>query len=213
MGGIQTFCGVVTNAGKARFQGLEVEASAKVARDFATAGDLLTLSGSLGYIDADFRKYITNIALPGQAARPTDVADFRRVQNTPKWTASGTLAYDTPVGDGRLGFNSTVSYRSTTYQFEIPNPFFDQKGYGLFDASLVYRAAGDRWSIGLHGKNLLDRQYKTSGYTFIAADPLTGALTRNPANGALIPALGKEGVLSAFYGNPRQVFVTAGVKF
>ena len=41
---------------------------------------------------------------------------------------------------------------------------------------------------------------------------MTGELAR-AANGSLIPALGKEGVLTAFYGNPRQVFVTGTVKF
>ena len=40
----------------------------------------------------------------------------------------------------------------------------------------------------------------------------TGVLLRN-AQGNLIPALGKEGVLTVFYGNPRQVFVSFGVKF
>ncbi len=213
--GVATFCGVVTNAGKARFQGVEVEASAKVARDFTTAGDALTLSGSLGYIDAKFLRYITNIPIPGQPGRstPTDVAAFRQVQNTPEWTASGTLVYATPVGSGRLNASTTVSYRSKTFQFEIPNPFIDQEGYAIWDASLVYRSEGDRWSIGVHGKNLLDKEYKTSGYTFLSINPTTGALLTNPATGRFISALGTEGVLSAFYGNPRQVFATVGVKF
>jgi iron complex outermembrane receptor protein len=206
-GGIATFCGVTTNAGKARFQGVEAEASAKVARDLATAGDTLTLSGSLGYIDAKFRQYITNIA-----GKPTEVSDFRHVQNTPKWSASGTIAYDAPIGAGRLNVNTTLSYKSKTYQFEIANPFLDQKGYSLWDASLVYHAAGDRWNIGIHGKNLTDTRYKTSGYTFMSADPRTGVLLRN-AQGNLIPALGKEGVLTVFYGNPRQVFVSVGLNF
>lgn len=207
VGGIATFCGVVTNAGKARFQGIEVEGNAKLARDFATAGDTLSLGFSLGYIDAKFLRYITNIA-----STPTDVASFRQVQNTPKWTLSGSLGYDAPVGSGRINFNTTVSYRSKTFQFEIPNPYIDQDGYALWDASLLYRSEGDRWSIGIHGKNLLNQKYKTSGYTFLSANPTTGALLTN-AGGNFIPALGKEGVLSAFYGNPRQVFATVGVKF
>ncbi len=207
VGGIATFCGVVTNAGKARFQGLELEANAKLARDFAMAGDTLTFGYSLGYIDAKFLKYITNIA-----STPTDVSAFRNVQNTPKWTLSGSLAYDAPVGSGRINLNTTVSWRSKTFQFELPNPFIDQNGYGLWDASLVYRSDGDHWSIGIHGKNLLNQRYKTSGYTFLAANATTGALLTT-AGGSFIPALGKEGVLSAFYGNPRQVFATVGVKF
>ena len=88
----------------------------------------------------------------------------------------------------------------------------DQDGFTLGDASAVYRSEGDRWSIGIHGKNLLDKQYKTSGYTFLSANPTTGALLRN-AGGNFIPALGREGVLSAFYGSPRQIYATVGVKF
>ena len=150
------------------------------------------------------------------------MAEFRKVQNTPKWTASGTLNYTTPLGAGDLNFNTTVSYRSKTVQFEIPNPYIDQKGYSLWDASLVYTAPGDRWTIGIHGKNLLDKEYKTSGYTFMAANPTTGELLRSTGTtlvcgkavpaGNLIPALGCEGVLSAFYGNPRQVFLSLGYK-
>jgi len=206
--GVQTFCGVVTNAGKARFQGFEFEGNTRLGEDLMASGDRLNLAASLGYIDAKFREYITQIAGVG----PTDVADFREVQNTPKWTASGTLGYETPVGPGTLSANTTVSYRSKTFQFEIPNPFIDQKGYALVDASLVFRSESDVWSIGLHGKNLLDKEYKTSGYTFVAANPTTGALLTN-AQGNLIPSLGREGTLTAFYGNPRQVFVSLGYKF
>ena len=194
--GLPSFCGVVSNAGKARIQGFEAEASAKLARDFATPGDALILSGSLGYIDAKFRQYISNIVVAGKPT-PTDVAAFRKVQNTPKWTASSTLAYTTPLGSGGLDFSTTISYRSKTYQFEVANPFIDQKGYTLFDANLVYHGAQDRWSIGIHGKNLFDKHYKTSGYTFVAADPISGVLTKR-TDGTLIPALGKEGTLTAF---------------
>ncbi|WP_156840328.1 TonB-dependent receptor [Novosphingobium aquimarinum] len=204
--GLPSFCGVVSNAGKARFKGLELETNARLARDMMTPGDRLTFSGSLGYIDAEYREYITNIG-----GVPTDVADFREVQNTPKWTASGTLGYETPLGAGTLRLASTVSYRSKTYQFEIPNPYIDQKGFALWDANIVYHSDSN-WSIGVHGKNLLDKEYKTSGYTFIAVDPVTGVPAIG-ANGLPVPTLGPEGTLTAFYGNPRQVFVSASIEF
>ena len=209
VGGVPTpsFCGVVSNAGKARFKGLEFESNARLAQDFLTGGDRLSLSTAVGYIDAEYREYVTNIG-----GVPTDVAAFRKVQNTPKWTASGTLGYTTPVGDGSLYAGSTLSWRSKTYQFEIPNPYIDQKGYALWDASIVYTAPDDRWTLGLHGKNLLDKEYKTSGYTFVAANATTGAIVNNAA-GFPTPTLGREGTLTAFYGNPRQVFVTGTVKF
>lgn len=207
VGGLPTFCGIITNAGKARFKGVELEANLSMGRDLVSSGDRLNLSGSLGYIDAEYKEYIANIA-----ATPTDVADFRQVQNTPKWTASGTLAYSTPVGGGDLNVSTTYSYRSKTYQFEIPNPYLDQKGFGLLDASLVYTAPDGRWSLGVHGKNILDKRYKTSGYTFLATNPITGALLTAP-NGRFIPTLGTEGTLTAYYGNPRQVFATATLAF
>ncbi len=207
VGAVTTFCGVVSNAGKASFKGVELEANARLGRDLAAVGDRLNLSGSLGFIDAKYNKFITNIG-----GVPTDVADFRQVQNTPKWTASSTLAYATPVGEGDINFSTTLSYRSKTYQFEIPNPYIDQKGFTLWDANLVYSAPGDHWSIGIHGKNLTNKKYKTSGYTFVVANPTTGAIIPG-ANGLPQPSLGKEGTLTAFYGNPRQVFVTGTIKF
>jgi iron complex outermembrane receptor protein len=211
-GNIPSFCGVVTNAGKARFRGFEGEIGGRVGEDLLTGGDRLRFSGAVGYIDAKFRQYITNIGA-GAAAKPVDVADFRHVQNTPKWTFNQSTTYSAPLGSGSLDLTESISYRSKTNQFEIANPFLDQEGYALLDASVVYHGADDRWSLGLYGKNLTDKQYKTSGYTFMAADPVTGALARRPTNGTLIPALGAEGVLTAFYGNPRQVFVTATVKY
>lgn len=205
--GLPNFCGIITNAGKARFQGVEAEANARLVRDFATPGDRLNLSGSLGYIDAKYREYITQITGVG----PVDVAKYRRVQNTPRWSGSATLSYLTPLGDGDLSFSSTVSFKSRTYQFEIANPYIDQNRYALLDASLVYTAPEGRWSIGIHGKNLTDKEYKTSGYTFIGADPKTGQIAT--VGGNVVPTLGTEGTLTAFYGNPRQVFVTATLQF
>ena len=205
--GLPSFCGVTSNAGKATFKGVELEFNARLGESVANDGDRLNLLGAVGYIDAKFDQYISNIA-----SVPTDVAAFRDVQNTPSWTASATLAYMTPVGAGRLNLGTTVSYRSSTTQFEIPNPYIDQSGYALVDASLVYTAPDDRWSIGLYGKNLFDKEYKTSGYSFIAGNATTGVPILG-GTGLPVASLGREGTLTAFYGNPRQVFLTAGVKF
>lgn len=207
VGGIPSFCGVVSNAGGATFKGLELETTARLGRDMMTVGDRLSLALTGGFIDAEYTEYVTNIG-----GVPTDVAEFREVQNTPKYTGSATLSYSTPMGAGDLDFSTTLSYRSKTYQFEVPNPYIDQSGYALLDANLVYSAPGRAWTIGLHGRNLTDKEYKTSGYTFIGADPVTGAIPLG-ANGFPVPTLGTEGTLTAFYGNPRQVFVTGTVRF
>ena len=196
---LPSFCGVVSNAGKARMQGFELESRLRMGG--------LTLSGALGYIDAKYLKYITNIA-----NTPTDVAKFRKVQNTPAWTGNVNARYDVALGEGEVGIGAGVSWKSKTYQFEVPNPYLDQPAYALIDASLVYTAPAKRWTLGVYGKNLANKKYKTSGYTFMAANPTTGDLL-TAANGNLIPSLGREGTLTTFYGNPRQVFVTATVSF
>jgi iron complex outermembrane receptor protein len=202
--GQQTFIGVTTNAGKARIRGVEYEGSFLAARDLFAASDRVDLNWSLGYIDAKYKQFID--------ARGLNVADRRAFQNTPKWTTSGSIGYTTPVGPGKLNINSTLSWRSSTQQFELRTPGLDQKGYALLDASLVWTSDGDRWTVGLHGRNLTDKKYIVSGYNFLSQNADTGNFNRTPA-GALIPTLGREGVLTAYYGNPRQVFATVGMKF
>ena len=235
VGGISTFCGITTNAGSATFKGVEFEGTARVAQDFAGIGSRLNLAATVGYLDAKYDEFVTNVAAfdengnpdPTSPAQPIDVAKFRKIQNTPKWTLSSSLDFSAPVGDGFLSANATVSYRSKTHQFETPSPFLDQKGFALFDANLIYRFGGDdRFSIGLHGKNLTDKRYITSGYQFLNANPVTGqpVLSAAPflAGGAPNPnfavpgiasSLGTEGVVTAFYGNPRQIWLSLGAKF
>ncbi|HEU0310155.1 MAG TPA: TonB-dependent receptor [Sphingomicrobium sp.] len=224
-GGVPTFVGITTNAGKARFQGVEVEANWAIAEDLATSGDRLNFNGTLGFLDAEYREFITVVNRDENGALlidpvtllPTsveiDMADFREVQNTPKWTLSGGLNYDTPLASGRLNVNSTLSYRSSSQQFEIAAPGIDEDGFALLDASIVWRSAGDRWSIGLHGKNLTDTKYITSGYVFLLQNPYTGEYINGAGQPAFTPTLGREGILSAFYGNPRQIFLSLGAKF
>jgi iron complex outermembrane receptor protein len=226
--GVPTFVGVTTNAGRANFKGLEFEGTAALLRDFAGPGSRLNLSGTLGYLKARYKEFITQVAFfdeagnpaPTSPGQPIDVADFRRIQNTPKWTASGTLDFSVPVGAGDLSGNATASYRSKTFQFETPSPYLDQPGYALFDANLIYNFPGDRVRLGLHGKNLTDKRYITSGYQFLTVNPVTGQpiLSASPASPVfgqpgIAPSLGREGVVTAFYGSPRQVFLSLQFDF
>jgi iron complex outermembrane recepter protein len=204
VGGVQSFCGITTNAAKAHIKGVEFEGNAILARGFAGAGSTITLSGSAGYIDA---KYISFIGPTG-----TQIADFRYFQNTPKWTLSGTLGTALPIASGSFTASSTLSYRSLTHQFEFYSPFLDQPGYALLDANATYTfGSKHQYSIGIHAKNLTDQRYKIGGYQYINVNVVTGVPILT--GGKLTPTLGKEGVATAFYGNPRQVFGTFSLKF
>jgi iron complex outermembrane recepter protein len=206
-GGLPTFCGVTTNAGKARMRGVEIEANARLAQNLATAGDRFSFAGSLGYLDGKYLTYIANIN-----NQPTDVAANRKIQNTPKWTMSGTLDYDTPAWGGHLDANTTIAYRSASQQFEISTPFLDQPAYALWDANILWRSHGNRYELGVHAKNIGNKKYVIGGYSYLLGDPVTGALTYNGA-GLPFPTLGKTGVATGFYGPPREIFLSAAVNF
>jgi iron complex outermembrane recepter protein len=227
VGGLATFCGITTNAGGARFRGIEFESNLRVGENLTTAGDRLTFSDSLGYLDAKYTHFISVVTrdvtgaliLDPVTRKPisiqTDLAKFRHIQNTPKWTLSGTLDYDTPLSGGRLDLNTTVSYRSSSQQFELASPGLDQPGFALWDANLVWRSPANRWELGLHGKNLLNKKYIIGGYNFLLQNPYTGAyILPNPGGTpGLSPTLGKTGVLTGYYGNARQVFLSATFNF
>ncbi len=202
--GQQTFIGVTTNAGGARIDGIEGEFNLVAARDFAAGGDRLTLSGNFGYLDARYTQFIDG--------RGIDVADRRSFQNTPDWTASGTIAYSVPVGDGSVDFGTTVAYRGDSQQFELRTPLLDQPAYALWDVNIAWNI-NDRYTVSVHGRNLTDKQYIVSGYNFLLQNPDTGEFVRNATTGNLVPTLGTEGVLTAYYGNPRQVFATFSARF
>ena len=140
------------------------------------------------------------------------MADRRSIQNTPDLTASGTLSYSTPVGAGSINASTTISYRSASQQFEIPTPGLDQPGFALWDANLVWNI-DDMFSLGVHGRNLTNKRYITSGYNFLRQNPDTGQFILPNGQPGISSTLGAEGVLTAYYGNPRQVFVTGTVKF
>ncbi|HYX45282.1 MAG TPA: TonB-dependent receptor [Sphingomicrobium sp.] len=224
VGGIQTFCGITTNAGKARFRGVEWEGNLRVADNIAAAGDRLNLATSLGFLDAKYLQFLTvvnrnpdgSLIIDPVTGKPTsiqaDLANFRKIQNTPKWTLSGSLDYNTPLSGGRLDVNTTLSHRSSSQQFEIHTPQLDQGAFSLWDANIVWRSSGARYEIGLHAKNILNKKYVVSGYNFLTQNPYTGAFILDGA-GNPIPALGKTGVLTGFYGNPRQVFLSAAINF
>lgn len=189
-----TFIGITSNAGAATIRGVEFEGQARLGRDLVTMGDRLGFNWAIGYIDAGYDEFVD--------AFGNDVANQRVFQNTPEWTLSGTANYSLPAFGGDLSFLTTLSYRSKTSQFEVQSPL-DQPGYALWDASLVWTSDDDHWQIGVHAKNITDERYIVSGYNFVAPD---GA-------GGFIPTLGREGTLTAFYGDPFRLFASARMRF
>jgi iron complex outermembrane receptor protein len=192
----ESFIGITSNAADADVNGIEFEGTALVGKDFAGEGSRFSINWSLGVLDAKFNTFID--------AFGNDVADQRVFQNTPDITAHMGFNMGLPVASGMMDVIGLASLRSDASQFEVPNPFLDQDGFVLVDASVVYTADSGLYSIGVHGKNLFDKEYIVAGYNFVA-----GGVGGAP----FIPTLGREGTLTGFYGDPRRIFVTAQINF
>jgi iron complex outermembrane receptor protein len=192
----ETFIGITSNAAEADVNGIEFEGNALVGNDFAGDGSRFSINWSLGVLDAKYNTFIDNFG--------NDVADQRVFQNTPDITAHMGFNFGLQMAGGMTDFIGLASFRSDASQFEVPNPFLDQDGFVLVDASVVYTVDSGLFSIGLHGKNLFDKEYVVAGYNFV-----TGGVNSAP----FVPTLGREGTLTGFYGDPRRIFVTAQVNF
>lgn len=196
------FNGFTTNAAAATLFGIEVDGYATLAEDMFHSGDSLTYNYTLGYINAEFDEFL---GASVDNMPPEDISDQAVFQNTPAITAYSMLTYAKPMSllgrDGDASIFGSFSYRSETHQFNFESPI-DQPGFVLLNAGLNWATNDGRLQLSVHGTNLLDKEYIVAGYDFVSNQQ---AFASTP--------LGSTGVLTAFFGNPRQVFGTVEVAF
>ncbi len=196
-GSVNGFAGTLTNAGKAKIAGVELEAIARVT-------DQLTVSAMFSAIDAKYKEWMV-----ANGKSLVNVADQAEFQNTPKTSANLSATYDWPLTafgyTGTLSLNNSVSYKSKVYQSEMvrmtgiasidanvpQNLMLTQEGYGLWDAGLVWTSSDRKVQLALNGRNLLDKRYKVAGYGFA----------------------GFFNTITTFYGDPRTVKASLSMKF
>jgi iron complex outermembrane receptor protein len=196
-GSVNGFAGSLTNAGKAKIKGLELEAIAYLTNS-------LNVSAMVSHINARYDEWMV-----ANGAKLVNIAGSTEFQNTPKNSANIAVNYDWPLAvmgrSGSMSLSNSVSYKSKVYQTEIArstgvasldatipgNLMLAQDGYALWDAGLVWTSADRKIQVGLHGRNLTDKRYKTAGYNFS----------------------GFFNTVTAFYGDPRTVRATVNVKF
>ena len=119
-----------------------------------------------------------------------NVAANQRFTNAPEFSGALNVEWRTALANGG-NFSARVGY---AYQSEVwpttdLSPAIRQDGYGLLNAGVIWRA-NDAWSFSLQGSNLTDESYRTTGYNIAA-----------------------YGVLTGFYGPPRQYSLTARYDF
>jgi iron complex outermembrane receptor protein len=146
----------LSNGGKVRSNGLEVEVSALVARG-------LTLSAAVGLLDAEVTE--------GQSTLFGTTTDLKGKEPAfaPKMTSAMTAQYRLPI-TGTLSFTAYGAYRHRDGGYIDNANTVKQANYDLFDASIGL--AGKGWALSLVGRNVGDKRYVTNSTTV----PGTGEL-------------------------------------
>jgi iron complex outermembrane recepter protein len=123
-------------------------------------------------------------------SRGVNIAQDQKFTNAPEF--SGALNVEhlwLLAGGGDLSARVSYTYQSSVIPTTDLSTAIAQPGYGLLHAGLVWRTGGP-WTVSLQGSNLTDKSYRTTGYN--------------------IPALG---ILTGFYGAPRQVSLSVRYDF
>ncbi|KRA42441.1 TonB-dependent receptor [Pseudoxanthomonas sp. Root630] len=119
-----------------------------------------------------------------------NVADSQRFTNAPEFSGAINVEYRTDLANGgNLSARVGYSYQSEVWPTTDLSPLIKQDGYGLVNAGVIWKL-NDAWSLSLQGTNLADEEYRTTGYNIAA-----------------------YGVLTGFYGPPRQYSLTARYDF
>ena len=153
---------VVSNAGEATTQGLELDGRWAVA-------DWLTLGGALAYLDAEYDDYKgavcnTSDTLPPSPDGVGCDASGEDLPFSPEWTGAAYADVSLPITSGlNLIGNVTMSYSDDYFSDGTLEPELEQDSYTKYDASLGLEASSGQWNVSVIGKNLSDEEINMSG--------------------------------------------------
>lgn len=142
---------IVTNAGKAKFDGVEADA-------LWIVGGGWRINANLAYLDARFVSNFTDFTSDG-IANPTDNSDLP-LAYAPKWSGSLGVNYTRELQIGTLSFAANAVYMDDIYTSGgVINRTSDvqvRDSNTLFDATLALENE-QGWRVALWGKNLGDK--------------------------------------------------------
>jgi iron complex outermembrane receptor protein len=176
----------VLNAGKLETSGAEIEVRWRPL-------DPLLLTADVGYLKADYKEFRDLNAAGGDRSWQTPAF-------SPEWTARFGAAYEVPFsGFGTLTFGADANFRSEA-ALAVDNanlstrarfPGMWQDDFWVYNARVAWVDPSERFSITAGVKNLTDEVYKTDAQEFSSVG----------------------GIQTAYYGAPRTVALTLGVRY
>lgn len=141
----------VTNAGKARIEGVEAEVTVR-----PMVG--LTLTANASYLDAKYTRFDYGaLSFAGN-----------RVEFTPDWMAGLQAEYRWDAGSGEVFAVGSINYMGNLFLQANNQPSYYEPGYSLFNARVGYEAGPVM--IALWGKNLTQAEYRTYARVFTGLD-------------------------------------------
>ena len=118
-----------------------------------------------------------------------NIADTQYFTNAPEFSGAFNIEHRLPmIAGGELTARAGYTYQSSVWPTTDLSRAIYQEGYGLVNAGLIWRKKP--WTVSLQGSNLTDEEYRTTGYNIAA-----------------------YGVLTGFYGAPRQYSLTVRYDF
>lgn len=153
---------VVTNAARAKIDGVELEWR-------LAADDHLSFGGFATYNHARFSSY--NSRNPGIAASPILDLSGNLLPNAPRWSGKIGAQYEAPALAGSLTLRTELFASTRVYFSEFNNTVNSQHPYRLVNASVRYDGQ-NQWHMGFYINNIFDKTVVAGAVVFT---PLVGA--------------------------------------
>ena len=152
--GSSEFIDFTGNGARGTNAGVEIEANARVT-------DRLSLYGSVGILDTEFRNYVNGAGDDLSGREQAQAPSYQFYAGAEYRVLGGWFARLEVEGRDRYFFSDSHSVRSDSYE--------------LLHASVGYE--GQRWSLKLWGRNLTDEDLPVRGF-FFGNDPRDGYTSR-----------------------------------
>jgi len=176
----------VINAGKLRIYGFEVEGVVKPVK-------ALTVSGSLGYLNADYREFNDGRRVPPQpfSCNPTGNEITCEPAFAPPISARLAGDYVVPIGSSTLTLGVEGRFIDKHFLSVDNRPGLTENGYALGNAYVQLDLADRKFYVRGAVRNFTDTVYKTDGQEFSSVG----------------------NIQTAYYGDPRTWSITGGFRF
>nr|WP_232223473.1 TonB-dependent receptor [Sphingorhabdus lutea] len=136
----------LTNAGTVRSKGFEADAIISPVQG-------LNFRGSVAYADAKVKKFN-----PNPITNAPDARNGTRLPLAPKWSWNVGADYETELGASMKLYASTI-YSYTGDQFSDLGEGGPIDSYGIWNASLGFGDADDKYRLTFHARNIGDTSY------------------------------------------------------